>query len=113
MRGIAACLVGLVGLGALATMAACSDSTDSGSGGVGGTPATAGAGGKANSGGSSNNGGSGGGSLECGFAKDSCNECLTSKCADEMNACSDAGNCLADLLALPNCVCNPANDTEM
>jgi len=101
--------VGLVGLGALATMAACSDSTDAGSGGAGGSVAAGGShsGGKASTAGGA---GTGGGSLECGFATEECQACLTGKCEDQVNACSEAGNCLTDLLALPNCVCVPSND---
>jgi len=114
MRGLAACLVGLVGLGALATMAACSDSTDSGSagGGAGGSPAAAGSnsGGKANSAGSTSTAGTGGGGVECGFATEECNGCLTDKCETQTNACAEEDGCLSDLLALPNCVCDPAND---
>jgi len=115
MRGLAACLAGFLALGALgamvATMSACSDSTDA-SGGAGGATAAGGS----HSGGSSTSGGgssSGGSDSSCGFASDACNQCLTAKCEDETNACAAADTCLADLLKLPNCVCNPANDVTM
>ena len=112
MRGLAAGLLAVLCFGGLSTMAACSDTSDGGSGGAGGTPAAAGSGGKASTAGGTSMAGTGGGGVECGFAKPSCNECLVDNCGDELNGCADAGNCVSDLMALPNCVCVPTNDAE-
>jgi len=119
MRGLAACLVGFLGLGALATMAACSDSTDMGSAGSAGSAGSSGgaAGGSGGKAGSSSTAGNSstagvGGAAECGFATDACNECLTDKCDEPVNACGADQSCLSDLLALPNCVCDPSKDPD-
>jgi len=117
MRVLAACLVGFLGLGALTTMAACSDSTDMGSAGTGGGSA-AGSGGKASSAGSTstagstNTAGAAGSSAACGFATEACSSCLTDNCDAETTACGADDGCRDDLVALPNCVCNPANEAD-
>jgi hypothetical protein len=117
MRVLAACLVGFLGLGALATMAACSDTTDMGSAGTGGASggSAAGSGGKASSAGSTSSAGSSdaaGASNECGFATEACAACLSDNCDDETTACGADTGCRDDLVALPNCTCNPANNPD-
>ncbi|MES1177622.1 MAG: hypothetical protein ABUL62_25080 [Myxococcales bacterium] len=104
MRALAACLTLFLGLGVMTalatTMAGCSDSTDTGgSGGASGASTAAGA----SSGGASAGAGAGG---MCSFTASDCTGCLSTKCTDDLTACSKDASCKAALGDLQNCACS-------